>query len=115
MNMDYKKSETPSSIETLNVHELADGAENIYQAVIIAAKRSNQINVDIKQELSQKLEEFASYTDNLEEIFDNREQIEISRYYERLPKSTLLAIEEFLKGELYFRKPEEENPDEPAK
>jgi DNA-directed RNA polymerase subunit K/omega len=108
--MDYKKSETPASIETLDVHKMADGAENIYQAVIVVAKRANQISVDIKQELSQKLEEFASYTDNLEEIFDNREQIEISRYYERLPKPTLLAVEEYLNGELYFRKPEEETP-----
>ncbi|HKK67113.1 MAG TPA: DNA-directed RNA polymerase subunit omega [Bacteroidales bacterium] len=108
--MDYKKSETPASIETLDVHKMADGAENIYQAVIAVSKRANQISVDIKQELSQKLEEFASYTDNLEEIFDNREQIEISRYYERLPKSTLLAVEEYLSDELYFRKPEEDAP-----
>src|SRR6056297_1998059 len=104
--MDYKKSETPASIETLDVHKMADGAENIYQAVIAVSKRANQISVDIKQELSQKLEEFASYTDNLEEIFDNREQIEISKFYERLPKPTLIALQEYLEGKIYFRNPQ---------
>ena len=106
--MDFKKSKAPGSIETLDIHKMADGASNIYEAVIICAKRANQISVDIKQELSQKLEEFANYTDNLEEVFDNREQIEISRFYERLPKSTLLSIEEFLNEEVYFRRPESE-------
>ncbi len=110
--MDFKKSNATANVKTLNIRQVSDGADNIYQAVIICAKRANQISVDIKQELSQKLEEFASYTDNLEEIFDNREQIEISRYYESLPKPTALAIEEYLNGELYFRTPEED-VDEP--
>lgn len=104
--MDYKKSKATSSIETLDIHDLAERAGNIYEAVIICAKRANQIGVDIKQELSQKLEEFANYTDNLEEVFDNREQIEISRFYERLPKPTLLGLEEFLSDEVYFRRSE---------
>lgn len=102
--MDYKKTKASSSIQTLDIHDLAERAGNIYEAVSICAKRANQISVDIKQELSQKLEEFASYTDNLEEIFDNREQIEISRFYERLPKPTLLSLEEFLNDQVYFRK-----------
>ncbi|MFW5805441.1 MAG: DNA-directed RNA polymerase subunit omega [Bacteroidales bacterium] len=106
--MDFKKSTAQPNVKTLDIRKVSDGAENIYQAVVVCAKRANQISVDIKQELSQKLEEFASYTDNLEEVFDNREQIEISRYYERLPKPTAIAIEEYLSGELYFRNPEEE-------
>lgn len=104
--MDYKKSKASSAIVTLDVNQLASGASNVYEAIVIAAKRANQISVDIKQELNQKLEEFANYTDNLEEVFDNREQIEISRFYERLPKPTLLALEEFLDNEVYFRNPE---------
>ncbi|MFO7789033.1 MAG: DNA-directed RNA polymerase subunit omega [Bacteroidales bacterium] len=114
--MDFKKSNAQPNVQTLDIKKMTEGAENIYQAVIVCAKRANQISVDIKQELSQKLEEFASYTDNLEEVFDNREQIEISSYYERLPKPTALAIEEYLNGELYFRKPEEDDEiNEPAK
>jgi DNA-directed RNA polymerase subunit K/omega len=104
--MDFKKTKASASIETLDVHKMAEGASNIYEAIIITAKRANQISVDIKQELSQKLEEFANYTDNLEEVFDNREQIEISRFYERLPKASLIALEEFLSGEIYFRRPD---------
>lgn len=104
--MDYKKSKAPGAIVTLDINGMAKGANNIYEAIVICEKRANQISVDIKQELSQKLEEFANYTDNLEEVFDNREQIEISRFYERLPKSTLLAIEEFLNDEVYFRRPD---------
>lgn len=104
--MDFKKSKASSTIETLDVNQLAAGAGNVYEAIVVCAKRANQISVDIKQELSQKLEEFANYTDNLEEVFDNREQIEISRFYERLPKATLLGLEEFLSGDVYFRNPE---------
>ncbi|MEA3448565.1 MAG: RNA polymerase Rpb6 [Bacteroidota bacterium] len=110
--MDFKRSNASANIKTLDIRKVSDGAENVYQAVVICAKRSNQISVDIKQELSQKLEEFASYTDNLEEIFDNREQIEISRYYESLPKPIALSIEEYLNEELYFRNPEDD-VDEP--
>ena len=75
---------------------------------MVIAKRANQISVEIKQELNRKLEEFAYYTDNLEEVFENREQIEISKYYERLPKPTLIATQEFLDDEIYFRIPEQE-------
>lgn len=73
------------------------------------AKRSNQIAVELKTELNKKLQEFASFTDNLEEVFENREQIEISKYYERLPKPTLIAVEEFINGDVYYRNPANEN------
>ena len=78
---------------------------NIYESVAIIAKRANQISVEIKGDLSKKLAEFASYNDSLEEVFENREQIEISRYYEKLPKATLLATQEFVDGQIYWRDP----------
>lgn len=81
---------------------------NVYKSIAIAAKRSNQIGVALKEELHSKLEEFASHSDNLEEVFENREQIEISKYYEKLPNPSLLAIEEFMTDEVYFRNPDEE-------
>ena len=81
---------------------------NIYEAVAIIAKRANQISVEMKEELSRKLQEFASYTDNLEEIFENREQIEISRDYESLPKPALIATEEFLDNEIYYKMKDKE-------
>ena len=91
---------------------MEDKSGNLYKAIVIAAKRANQISVEIKDELNRKLEEFANYSDNLEEVFENREQIEISRFYERMPKSTIVATEEFLDGELTYRYPvEEENQD----
>ena len=85
---------------------------NIYESVAIIGKRANQISVEIKQDLSKKLAEFASYNDSLEEVFENREQIEISRYYEKLPKPTLLATEEFLDNQVYFRDPSKDKADE---
>ena len=104
--VDYKKSKAPSTTITRNTRELEDKAGNIYEAVVIAAKRSNQISVEVKEELNRKLEEFANYSDNLEEVFENREQIEISRFYERMPKPTLIALEEFENDQIYVRKPE---------
>jgi DNA-directed RNA polymerase subunit K/omega len=82
---------------------------NIYESISIVAKRANQIGVNVKEELNAKLSEFATSSDNLEEIFENREQIEISRHYERLPKPTLVAISEFQDGKVYFRNPAKEN------
>ena len=82
--------------------------KNIYEAIVMMSKRSNQLSVELKEELTQKLQEFASTTDNLEEIFENREQIEISRFYERLPKPVAIAIEELLEGKIYSRNPETE-------
>ncbi len=91
---------------TRNLSELAEPTGNIYESVMVIAKRSNQIAADVKQELSAKLEEFSNFADTLEETFENREQIEISRYYEKLPKPTLVAISEFQENEIYYRKVE---------
>ena len=76
---------------------------NIYEAVMVVAKRANQISVEMKQELNRKLEEFASYTDNLEEVFENPEQIEISKFFERLPKPALISLQELTEDQIYFR------------
>lgn len=103
--MDYKKSTAPTNTVTRDIMNLCDETGNIYESVAIIAKRANQISTDIKQELSKKLQEFASTTDNLEEVFENREQIEISRFYEKLPKPTLMATQEFEEGRVYFRNP----------
>jgi DNA-directed RNA polymerase subunit K/omega len=100
---DYKKSKAPLTTVTQDLKTLNEGTGNIYETVMIISKRANQISVEMKHELSRKLEEFAYYTDNLEEVFENREQIEISRYYERLPKSTLIALQEYLDDEVYYR------------
>lgn len=104
--MDYKKSKAPTNTITRNVVELSQETGNIYESVAIMAKRSNQIAAEIKQDLQKKLNEFSSYNDSLEEVFENREQIEISRYYEKLPKPTLMAAEEFVGGEIYWRDPQ---------
>ena len=103
--MDYKKSKAPGSTVTRDVDKLDAPTGNIYESVVIISKRANQISVEMKQELNRKLEEFAYYTDNLEEVFENREQIEISKFYERLPKPTLISLQEFLDNEIYFRNP----------
>ena len=103
--MDYKKTKAPTDTIVRNMEDLWQETGNVYETVAIIGKRANQIAVEIKQELSKKLQEFASYTDNLEEVFENREQIEISRFYERLPKPTLIATEEFIDGNIYFRNP----------
>ena len=106
--MDYKKTKAPATTITRNLNEIDNVTGNIYEAVAIISKRSNQIGSELKEELNRKLEEFASYTDNLEEVFENREQIEISRFYERLPKPTLIAVQEFMDDQIYYRKPEAE-------
>lgn len=110
--MDYKKSKAPSNTVTRDVQELWKSTGNIYESVAIIAKRANQISVEIKQDLSKKLAEFASYNDSLDEVFENREQIEISRYYEKLPKPTLLATQEFLDGDVYWRDPSKDGRQE---
>jgi DNA-directed RNA polymerase subunit K/omega len=104
--MDYRKSNAPVTTVTRNLDSLNKGTNNIYETVIIVSRRANQISVEMKQELNKKLEEFASYTDNLEEVFENREQIEISKFYERLPKPTLIALQEFEESKVFFRNPE---------
>ena len=103
--MDYKKSKALVNTVTRDIMDLCDETNNIYESVAIMAKRANQISVEIKQDLNKKLAEFASYNDTLEEVFENREQIEISRYYEKLPKPTLLATQEFADGNIYWRDP----------
>jgi len=107
--MNYKKTNAATTTITRNQIDLDHETGNIYESLAIISKRANQISTDIKEELNKKLEEFASYTDNLEEIFENREQIEISKFYERLPKPTLIAIQEFLEGKIYYRNPNKEN------
>lgn len=93
----------PRNIETIN-----DFSKNVYKSIAILSKRANQIGKLEKDELSQKLAEFAPKTDNLEEVFDNREQMEISAHYEKLPKPAIIAIEEMLADEIFFNEPEEE-------
>ncbi len=104
--MDYKKSNAPLTTVTRNLYDMDNPTGNLYQTVAIVSKRANQISVEMKKELNTKLEEFTSFTDNLEEVFENRKQIEISKFYERLPKPTLIAIQEFMEGKVYYRTPD---------
>ena len=110
--MDFKRTKAPTSTVTRNILDLCEDTNNIYESVAIIAKRANQIGIDIKQELNKKLSEFASYNDSLEEVYENREQIEISRYYEKLPKPTLYATQEFLENKVYYRDPSQEDHSE---
>ncbi len=103
--MDYKKTKAPTNTVTHNLMDFCKGTDNIYESIAIMAKRSNQIAVKMKEDLNKKLKEFSSGADNLEETFENLEQIEISRYYEKLPKPTLIAAEEFIHGRVYHRNP----------
>ncbi len=96
------------SITTRSTRELVEQTGNIYETVAVVSKRARQISSNMKEELSNKLAEFASTVDNLEEIFENREQIEISKFYERMPKPTILAMEEYLEEKLYYRKRDQE-------
>jgi archaellum component FlaC len=106
--MDYKKVKAESTTVTRDLRQFDKDSENIYQSVVVVSKRANQIGLEMKEELNSKLEEFATSTDNLEEIFENREQIEIARFYEQLPKPSLIGVSEFLNGNIYFRLPETE-------
>jgi len=101
--MDYKKTKAPLTTVTRDINDLDAVTENIYETVMVVAKRANQISVEMKQELNRKLEEFASYTDNLEEVFENPEQIEISKFFERLPKPALISLQELSEDQIYFR------------
>jgi DNA-directed RNA polymerase subunit K/omega len=102
------KPAVASSTVTRDLRELDVETGNIYESLVIMSKRANQISNNIKEELHGKLSEFASSNDNLEEIFENREQIEISKYYEKLPKPSLVAVQEFLDGKVYYRNPNKE-------
>src|ERR1044071_1622413 len=99
-------SGTNNTVETRNLAEIKQKTGNLYESIAIIAKRANQINISIKEELHNKLEEFATHTDSLEEIHENKEQIEISKAYERMPNPALQATQEFMDGKVYFRKNE---------
>lgn len=105
--MDYKNSEAPLTTVTYDKTKIEEPTQNIYESISIMSKRAIQINEDLKRELVDKLEEFATHNDSLEEIFENKEQIEVSRFYEKLPKATAIAVEEWLNGKIYYRNPEE--------
>ncbi|MDC6354274.1 MULTISPECIES: DNA-directed RNA polymerase subunit omega [Robiginitalea] len=100
---DLKNSQAPVTTITINRNEFDEKTDNIYEAISIVAKRAVQINSEIKKELLEKLEEFATYSDSLEEVFENKEQIEVSKFYEKLPKPHALAIEEWLEDKIYYR------------
>lgn len=104
--MNFKNSTAEKTTITRDLVDMEAKTSNIYESIVIMAKRSNQLSVELKEELTQKLQEFASSTDNLEEIFENREQIEISRFYERLPKPVAMAMQELLEDKIYSRNPE---------
>ncbi|MGJ1206542.1 DNA-directed RNA polymerase subunit omega [Sphingobacterium lactis] len=106
--MNQNKNTVPNSTVTRDLRELDQSTDNLYESIVVISKRANQIAVDMKEELNQKLSEFASSNDNLEEVFENREQIEISKHYERMPKPTLVAVDEFLHDKVYFRNPSKE-------
>ncbi|UPT66636.1 MAG: DNA-directed RNA polymerase subunit omega [Sphingobacteriales bacterium JAD_PAG50586_3] len=105
----FKAVKTDTTTVTRDLREFDGVTGNIYESVSIIAKRANQIGAELKEELNQKLSEFAPHNDNLEEVFENREQIEISKHYERMSKPTLMAAQEFLDGQVYFRNPAKEN------
>ncbi|WP_299890550.1 DNA-directed RNA polymerase subunit omega [uncultured Lacinutrix sp.] len=109
--MDLKKIDAPLSTTTYNRNEVDSPTENIYEAISIIARRAEQINSEIKKELIEKLEEFATYNDSLEEIFENKEQIEVSKFYEKLPKPHALAVKEWLDAKIYHRNTEEDKKD----
>jgi DNA-directed RNA polymerase subunit K/omega len=109
--MDFKKTNAPISTVTRNLNDLSQETGNIYESVVIIGKRANQIAAAMKDEISKKLQEFSTSNDNLEEVFENDEQIQISRYYERLPKPSLIATQEFVEGKVYFRNPAKQTND----
>ncbi len=112
--MDYKKVKTDTSAVTRKMNDFNNVTGNIYETVAMLSKRANQISLELKEELNKKISEFASSSDNLEEIFENREQIEIARFYEKLPKPTLLAVQEFIDEQIYYRNPSKEAQTKPS-
>ena len=103
--MDYKKVNAPTNTISRDMSSMSENVGNVYETVKIIAKRANQISAEIKSELDKKLVEFSSLNENIEEVFENREQIEISRYYEKLPKPVLIATQEFIEDKIYYRNP----------
>jgi len=106
---DYKNTGAPESTITFDKIKIEAPTHNIYKAISIMSKRASQVNEDLKSELIDKLEEFATFNDSLEEVFENKEQIEVSRLYERLPKPTSIAVQEWLNDEMYYRTPDTQN------
>ncbi len=106
--MNYKETKAPVTTITYDKGSIESQTENIYEAISIISKRAVQINTDLKRELVEKLEEFATYNDSLEEVFENKEQIEVSKFYEKLPKPTAIAVEEWLEEKVYHRTPDTE-------
>lgn len=109
--MDLKKTNAPVTTQTYNRNVVDEPTDNIYEAISVIAKRAEQINTDIRRELVDKLEEFATYNDSLEEIFENKEQIEVSKFYEKLPKPHALAVQEWLDDKIYYRYTDEDIKD----
>lgn len=107
--MDFKKSTAEQSIVTRDIRQFDTVTGNIYEAVAVISKRANQVSSELKEELAGKLQEFSTHTDNLEEVFENREQIEISKHYEKLPKPALIAVQEFFEDKIYYRNPAKED------
>tara|TARA_R110000868_G_scaffold174537_7_gene411297 strand:+ start:2624 stop:2998 length:375 start_codon:yes stop_codon:yes gene_type:complete len=108
MKIDLKKTNAPVNTVTYDRNQIDEVTENIYESISIIARRAEQINSEIKRELIDKLEEFATYNDSLEEIFENKEQIEVSKFYEKLPKPHALAVQEWLTDKIYFRNTEDD-------
>ena len=107
--MDFKTVKADSTTVTRDIRQFDKRTGNIYEAVVIMSRRANQIAIQMREELHEKLDDFSSHSDNLEEIFENREQIEVSKFYEKLPKPTLIAIQEFLDDKVHYRKTTEES------
>jgi len=112
--MDFKKTNAPTTTVTRDIMDLCRDTNNIYESVAIIGKRSVQVASAMKEELSKKLQEFGTSNDSLEEVFENEEQIQISKYYERLPKPTLIATQEFVDDKVYYRNPAKEQSDKMA-
>ena len=106
--MNYKETNAPVTTVTYDKNIIESQTDNIYEAISIISKRAVQINTDLKKKLVEKLEEFATYNDSLEEVFENKEQIEVSKFYEKLPKPTAMAVEEWLEEKVYHRTPDTE-------
>jgi DNA-directed RNA polymerase subunit K/omega len=109
MSTKFKRTDIPVTTVTRDLNRIAEKTGNLYESVAIIAKRANQIADEMKEELHEKLEEFSSYTDSFDDILENKEQIEVSKFYEKLPKPWIIATEEFLEGDVYFRNPAKES------
>ncbi len=107
--MEFRKVNAPTSTISRDMNSMSENVGNVYETVKIISKRANQISAEIKSELDKKLVEFSSMNENIEEVFENREQIEISRYYEKLPKAVLIATQEFIEDKIYYRNPIKDN------